>query len=64
MNVQRQQIGEAIQYKGRDIVVRHMGPDLLCFVDGQEVGNFYIDRPAAIDAGVRYIDQIEKEAKK
>lgn len=64
MGIVRKQIGEGIEYKGRELVARFMGPDLLLYVDGVQVGNFFIDRPSAIDAGVRYVDQLEKEANK
>lgn len=43
-------------YQGRTIEARWMGPDLLCFVQGVELGSFYIDAQAAIEGGQRYID--------
>lgn len=43
-------------YQGRTIEARYMGPDLLCFVDGTELGSFYIDARAAIEGGQRFID--------
>jgi hypothetical protein len=43
-------------YASRTIEARYMGPDLLCFVDGVELGSFYIDAQAAIDGGERYIE--------
>jgi hypothetical protein len=49
-------------YQGRTIEARWMGPDLLCFVNGTELGSFYIDAQAAIDAGSRYIDADIKAA--
>jgi hypothetical protein len=50
-------------YEGRTIQARYMGPDLLCFVDGVELGSFYIDAQAAIDGGQRFIDAEMKAAK-
>jgi hypothetical protein len=49
-------------YQGRTIEARWMGPDLLCFVQGVELGSFYIDAQAAIEGGQRYIDADIKAA--
>jgi len=43
-------------YQGRKIEARYMGPDLVCYVDGTELGGFYIDAQAAIEGGQRFID--------
>ncbi len=43
------------------IEARFMGPDLLCYVDGQELGSFYLDAPGAIEGGQRYCDLREKD---
>jgi len=59
--IERKTIGETEHYKGHEIEVRYMGPDLLAYVDGQEVGNFYLTAEYARAAGRRYIDQQEKE---
>jgi hypothetical protein len=49
-------------YQGATIEARWMGPDLLCFVNGTELGSFYIDAAAAIEGGQRYIDADIKAA--
>ncbi len=43
-------------YQGRTLEARYMGPDLLCFVNGTELGSFYIDAQAAIEGGQRFVD--------
>ncbi len=43
-------------YQGRTIEARWMGPDLLCFVNGAELGSFYVDAQAAIEGGQRFVD--------
>lgn len=63
MSFERKLVGEPITYKGRRIEARYCGPDLLCHVDGAEVGNFYDNVAAAHAAGKRYVDQQEKEKK-
>lgn len=50
-------------YQGRTLEARYMGPDLLCFVNGVELGGFYIDAQAAIDGGQRFVDADIKAAK-
>jgi hypothetical protein len=49
-------------YHGRTIEARRMGPDLLCYVDGSELGSFYIDAQAAIAGGQRFVDADRKAA--
>lgn len=49
-------------YHDRTIEARYMGPDLLCYVDGSELGSFYIDAQAAIEGGQRFIDADLKAA--
>jgi hypothetical protein len=61
MSIARKTVGDPIEYRGHSIEARHMGPDLLCYVDGNEVGHFYRSVEAAHNAGKRYVDQIEKE---
>lgn len=57
--VNRKQIGDTMEYGGHRIVARHLGPDLLCEVDGVELPNFYENVNAVRIAGEKYIDQIE-----
>lgn len=61
MGIKRKKVGKTEHYKGHEIEARYMGPDLLCCVDGQEVGHFYLTAEAARAAGRRHIDQVEKE---
>lgn len=63
MTLNRPIVGEPIMYKGRRIEARFMGPDLLCCVDGSEVGHFYLNAEAARKAGRQYVDQLEKDKK-
>ena len=58
MSFVRPLIGEPVKHKGRTIEVRHMGPDLLCEVDGVDLGAFYLNSEAAVAGGRRYIDLI------
>lgn len=51
-------------YEGAQLEARHMGPDLLSFVDGVELPQFYIDAEAAFVAGRRFIDAQRAEAVK
>jgi hypothetical protein len=53
-------IGAPVIYHGRKIEVRHMGPDLLCEVDGVDMNAFYLDAPAAVAGGKRYVDAVLK----
>jgi hypothetical protein len=61
MAVERKQVGETLHYRGHEIVARFLGPDLLCYVDGSELSPFYEDTNAAQKAGMRHVDQIERE---
>lgn len=60
MAVERKIVGKS-EYKGSEITVRHMGPDLLAYVDGAELSGFFLNTAAAIAGGERYIDQMLKE---
>ena len=61
MAIERQQVGQPHKYKGRTITLRYAGPDLLCYVDGAEMPNFYESITAGHKAGERYVDQQERE---
>lgn len=63
MAIVRELIGKPIAYKDHLIEARRMGPDLLCFVDGVELPNFYLNVAAVESAGVRYIDDKLREVK-
>ncbi len=58
--VQRKLLLET-RYKGHEIEVRRMGPDLLAYVDNVELPGFYIDTQAAVRGCTQYINQIIKE---
>lgn len=60
MGVERKIVGKS-EYKGSEITVRHMGPDLLGYVDGVELSGFFTNTAAAIAGGERYVDQMIKE---
>lgn len=56
MAIERKVVGEPAQYQGRTITARHMGPDLLGYVDDVELSGFYLDVEAVRAAGRRYVD--------
>ncbi len=62
--INRQPIGDPVHYRGHLITVTHMGPDLLAYVDGSEISNFYMNREAAVQAAKMHVDLIEKEKAK
>lgn len=62
MSVERRKVGKTERYGGSQIEVRFMGPDLLAYVDGVELSNFYLTPEAARAAGRRYVDD-QKKAK-
>jgi hypothetical protein len=52
------------EFHGRRLEARHMGPDLLGYVDGVELSGFFIDVEAALSGGRRFVEEEEKEAAK
>lgn len=56
MSLIRKVVSKPEEYRGRTITIRHMGPDLLCEVDGIELSGFFIDTEAARAGGQRHID--------
>ena len=56
MAIERKQVGPTVDYHGRKLLARHMGPDLLGFVDDMELSGFFLDVEAAHDAGRRHVD--------
>jgi hypothetical protein len=52
------------EFHGRKLEARHMGPDLLGYVDGVELSGFFIDVEAALAGGRRFVEDEEKEAAK
>lgn len=65
MPVERQQVGQTESYKGRKIVARLAGPDLLAYVDGIELSGFYLNTAAVSRAGRRHVDaEIKAEEEK
>lgn len=60
MSIERKIVATS-EYLGSHIVVRHMGPDLLVYVDDSELGGFFVNVPAAIAGGHRHVDQQLKE---
>lgn len=64
MPIVREQVCPPERYHGRLLTACHMGPDVLGYVDGIELGGFFMSPHAAIAAGRRYVDdQIKSEAK-
>ena len=64
MTIPRPIVGEPEKYRGRLISAHYMGPDLLAWVDGEELPNFYETTEAARAAARRYIDRQIEEAEK
>jgi hypothetical protein len=62
--IERKRIGEVECYRGHEIEARYMGPDLLAYVDGSQVGCYWIDAESARAGARRYVDQIEDEKRK
>jgi hypothetical protein len=60
--IQRNTVGQPLEYKGSTILVTLAGPDLLCYVDGTELPNFFLSVKGAHTAGKRYVDEKLKEA--
>lgn len=56
MALKRKLVGKPEEYRGRKITARHMGPDLLGYVDDIELSGFFLDTEAVQAAGQRYID--------
>ena len=62
MSIERKLIGEPERYKGRLLTVRHMGPDVLGYVDDTELSGFFLNPEAARAAGRRHVDAELKAA--
>lgn len=56
MAIERKVVGEPVQYQGRTITARYMGPDLLGYVDDMELSGFFLDLAAVRAAGQRHVD--------
>lgn len=59
----RKQIGPTLKYRGHNVEVRAMQPDVLAYVDGQALPSFYIDAESARKGGMNYIDELMKARK-
>ena len=59
--LKRRQIGQTEMCHGKKITAHHVGPDLICHVDGKEIGGFYLTAEAARAAGRRYVENLKKE---
>lgn len=62
--IERKLIGEPFAYRGHTITARFMGPDLLGYLDEEELSGFYLDTAAVHGAGVKHVDakiKAEKE---
>ena len=60
MAFERQEISRTM-YRGREIVARFLGPDLIGYVDGVEMPNFYMTTEALYDACKLHVNQQEKD---
>ena len=62
MTVQRQQVGDAETYRGHQITIEFVGPDMIGRVDGKEfTGAFFMKAGYARDACKRHIDALMSE---
>ena len=61
MAIKREQVGKTLTYNKHKIVVRFLGPDLLCYVDGHELNGFYPTAESARIAGRKYADLIDSQ---
>lgn len=59
--INRKPVGEPYMYRGCLITAAHMGPDLIGYIDGQEMPNFYMDLAAVRRVGSRNVDLKIKE---
>jgi hypothetical protein len=57
MAVERKLVCAPLVYRGYTITVRQMQPDLLGYVDSDELPHFYRTPGAVYSAGRRYIDE-------
>lgn len=61
--IERKPVGEPYVYKGFTITATHLGPDLLGYINGEELPHFYMDLEAVRQAGERSADLKLKEQK-
>lgn len=59
--VERQAVGDPYIYRGYQITATFIGPDLLGYIDGEEMPNFYMDLAAVRKVGSRNVDLKIKE---
>lgn len=57
----RKPVGDPYMYRGYMITATFIGPDLLGYIDGQEMPNFYMDLAAVRRVGARNVDLKIKE---
>lgn len=57
----RKPVGDPYVYRGHRITATFVGPDLLGYIDGEEMPNFYMDLAAVRKAGSRNVDLKIKE---
>jgi hypothetical protein len=59
--IERTHVGEPFVYRGYLITATLAGPDLLGYIDGEEMPNFYRDLAAVRKIGSRNVDLKIKE---
>lgn len=59
--IDRPPVGDPYMYRGYMITATFIGPDLLGYIDGEEMPNFYMDLAAVRKAGSRNVDLKIKE---
>lgn len=57
----RSVVGGILNYRGHQIIATFIGPDLLGYIDGNEMSNFYSDLRAVETCAKRQIDETIKE---
>lgn len=58
------QLGSTTSYRGHTIAISYYGPDLLAYVDEQQVGDFWVDVASAERGAKAYIDRVEDQKAK
>lgn len=59
--IDRKPVDEPYMYRGCMITATFIGPDLLGYIDGEEMPNFYMDLAAVRRTGSRNVDLKIKE---
>lgn len=59
--IDRKPVGDPYKYRGHLVTATFIGPDLLGYIDGEEMPNFYLDLEAVRKTAERNVDLKIKE---